>query len=275
MAKGNYLKGFRVCLIGHFKHNHTDIKKWIQAGGSVVSRAVNEDTTHIVVSLDAWRKKISPELNQLSQRGLKANTFGRPSQRSSRRLMISKSSNVKESQGRGEGSSEGRSRCCNRRQLSQSFVEHISTFGGYKKSEKTWPLEELMSVPSHPYTNENGLCYDIDLTTNRNERLHITSSETDAEPRTYGVSLRSPRSITTEVIGVNMHTAFRSFKKLFRENTGVEWDDRLKTAEQIKSKVPAEVIDVDDDDGLLEITEPTKPKSGCKVPAEVIVIDND
>lgn len=67
MAKGNYLKGFRVCLIGHFKHNHTDIKKWIQAGGSVVSRAVNEDTTHIVVSLDAWRKKISPELNQYEE----------------------------------------------------------------------------------------------------------------------------------------------------------------------------------------------------------------
>lgn len=61
MAKGNYLKGVRVCLIGHFKHNHTEIKKWIQAGGGVVS-ALGTDTTHIVVSADQWKKKVSPAL---------------------------------------------------------------------------------------------------------------------------------------------------------------------------------------------------------------------
>lgn len=64
MGKGSYLKNLCICLVGHLKHNHADVKKWVQAGGGIIHTTVGKDTTHLIVSPDQWKKKISPAVAQ-------------------------------------------------------------------------------------------------------------------------------------------------------------------------------------------------------------------
>lgn len=79
-------------------------------------------------------------------------------------------------------------------------------------------------------------------------------SETDSQPRSYGVHIttlnkKSTQVKTAVVLGTNVHTALRSYKKLFKENTGVDWDNRAEIAGRFTMKrgrvPPSEVIVID------------------------------
>ena len=114
--------------------------------------------------------------------------------------------------------------------------------------------------------DETGFKYDITLTKvdtrhNRNERYALTVSppphgaalmptfrsltklthqlqlyESNAEPYTYATNCqfagtgRLPGNNVIAAIGCTFPTAFRAFKKTFKEKTGVEWNDRIEHA---------------------------------------------
>lgn len=63
--------------------------------------------------------------------------------------------------------------------------------------------------------------------------------ESNTEPHTYAFNTKFTNSSTSHLeknmiaaIGSDYAVAFRAFKKVFKEHTGVEWNDRFKAAEE-------------------------------------------
>ncbi|KAK5114153.1 hypothetical protein LTR62_002723 [Meristemomyces frigidus] len=115
---------------------------------------------------------------------------------------------------------------------------------------------EIFSDNHHIYMDNTGFKYEITLTKidpskNRNERYVVTPpKETDAkltttklqlyqsntEPPTYASNAHFagtglvPSNNVIAALGCNYPTALHAFKKLFKEQTGVEWDERVRHA---------------------------------------------
>lgn len=111
---------------------------------------------------------------------------------------------------------------------------------------------EVFTEHHHVYKDPTGFQYEVMLTKvdtvrNVNERITLTVFESNAEPRTYATNLyfagtaRKPRNHVLAAIGTNLPTAFRLFRKAFRERTGVDWDHRIKAHnERVRSREASE-----------------------------------
>lgn len=94
----------------------------------------------------------------------------------------------------------------------------------------------------HIFTDATSFKYDVVLTKvdtkiNKNERCAITMYESNGDaPHFYSVNVQTagtnkpPTNNLTSTVGCNFHTAIRSFKQIFKEKTGVKWDDRVAFA---------------------------------------------
>lgn len=159
MGKGNYLKDVRICLVGRFKHTHTDIKKWIEAGGGTVQTTVGKDTTHVVVSSDAWKKKISPEskdakfghVHIISYDWLE-NSMHASAKRAEKQYLWQtleakqhkkESLKLKGTATKAKLAEKAAQKAATDVSYRTAFIEHIKTFGGYDESDKTRSAKEL------------------------------------------------------------------------------------------------------------------------------------
>ncbi|KAF2774180.1 hypothetical protein EJ03DRAFT_1709 [Teratosphaeria nubilosa] len=95
----------------------------------------------------------------------------------------------------------------------------------------------------HIFQDDTGFEYDVKLTkvdikTNRNERYELTLQlyESDARPHTYATNLHfagtghPQTSSLITALHTNVLTAFRAFRVAFKEQTRVEWHDRVAFA---------------------------------------------
>lgn len=118
----------------------------------------------------------------------------------------------------------------------------------------------------HIYTDDTGFHFDVlitkvDTRNNRNERYALTVGpspsnyrsrsclllrranstqlqifESNEQPETYAVNCkfagtnRLPENNVIACIGSNFHTALSAFKKIFKEKTQVDWNDRVNAA---------------------------------------------
>ncbi|KAK4546740.1 hypothetical protein LTR36_001472 [Oleoguttula mirabilis] len=102
---------------------------------------------------------------------------------------------------------------------------------------------EVFSDNHHIYMDAAGFKYEVLLTKvdtkhNRNERHALTLQiyESNSEPNTYAFNLhfagtgQLPSNNVLAAIGCGFETAFRAFKKCFREKTGINWDERIAVA---------------------------------------------
>ncbi|CAK1355404.1 hypothetical protein CB0940_00869 [Cercospora beticola] len=100
----------------------------------------------------------------------------------------------------------------------------------------------LLNSNHHIYQDVTGFYYDITLTKvdtarNTNERYNLVLQilESNAVPNTYAFSTSFSGTKIAQVtnvvvnVGANFSTAMRAFRNCFKEKTGVNWNDRLKT----------------------------------------------
>ncbi|KAK0280658.1 hypothetical protein LTR54_006684 [Friedmanniomyces endolithicus] len=99
---------------------------------------------------------------------------------------------------------------------------------------------EIFSDNHHIYMDVTGFKYDIILTKvdarlNRNERYALTLQiyESNSTPNTYatnlhyaGTGIQSSNNVIA-ALGCRFKTAFHAFRKVFKEKTKGEWDDRM------------------------------------------------
>ncbi|KAI6970931.1 hypothetical protein KC332_g12980 [Hortaea werneckii] len=101
----------------------------------------------------------------------------------------------------------------------------------------------VFSDDYHVYMDATGFKFDVCITKvdtkhNRNERYALTLKiyESNIAPQNYAVNAhfagtgRLPSNNVLLAKGSNFGTAMRGFKKLFKEKTQVEWDDRIAFA---------------------------------------------
>ncbi|KAI7355312.1 hypothetical protein KC320_g2872 [Hortaea werneckii] len=101
----------------------------------------------------------------------------------------------------------------------------------------------VFSDDYHVYMDATGFKFDVCITKvdtkhNRNERYALTLKiyESNIAPQNYAVNAhfagtgRRPSNNVLLAKGSNFGTAMRGFKKLFKEKTQVEWDDRVAFA---------------------------------------------
>ncbi|TKA35539.1 hypothetical protein B0A54_13126 [Friedmanniomyces endolithicus] len=99
---------------------------------------------------------------------------------------------------------------------------------------------EIFSDNHHIYMDITGFKYDILLTKvdarlNRNERYALTLQiyESNSTPNTYATNLHyagtgiQPSNNVIAALGCAFKTAFHAFRKVFKEKTKVEWDERM------------------------------------------------
>ncbi|KAK0897536.1 hypothetical protein LTR91_022544 [Friedmanniomyces endolithicus] len=97
---------------------------------------------------------------------------------------------------------------------------------------------EIFSDNHHIYMDVTGFKYDIILTKvdarlNRNERYALTIYESNSTPNTYatnlhyaGTGIQSSNNVIA-ALGCRFKTAFHAFRKVFKEKTKGEWDERM------------------------------------------------
>ncbi|PNS16388.1 hypothetical protein CAC42_122 [Sphaceloma murrayae] len=99
--------------------------------------------------------------------------------------------------------------------------------------------QELLSDGYHLFTDYEGFVYEIDLTRvqkdfNINQKLTIRIYESDQEPTNYAVTklltgfyVDKPKSEAIVNTGAAFAAAFAGFKRVFKEHTGRDWDNRM------------------------------------------------
>ncbi|CAK4032455.1 Hypothetical predicted protein [Lecanosticta acicola] len=104
---------------------------------------------------------------------------------------------------------------------------------------------ELLSDNHHIYVDSTGFYYDVVLTRvnpyNKEEtevqELTLQIFESNNEPHTYAFNAKCTGTALIQnnviaALGSTYSTAFRAFKKVFKEHTQFEWDNRFRAAEE-------------------------------------------
>lgn len=143
----------------------------------------------------------------------------------------------------------------------------------------------------HVYKDTTGFSYEVtltkvDTTRNVNERITLTVFESNAQPHTYATNLyfagtaRKPQNNILAAIGTNFSTAFRLFRKAFRERSGVDWDDRIKAHnERVKARNQPEESAVEFETRPFQYVPPgygargLLPKGGSTWQPDTVVLD--
>ncbi|CZT17140.1 uncharacterized protein RCC_02972 [Ramularia collo-cygni] len=111
---------------------------------------------------------------------------------------------------------------------------------------------DILSDNHHIFIDNTGFPLDVtitkvDIINNVNQRCVLTLQiyESNTVPSSYAFhcgfvgTATLPRNNIIAAIGSNFPTAFRAFKKTFKQYTKVEWDDRLLEVQQREAKAKA------------------------------------
>ncbi|KAG4035166.1 hypothetical protein MFRU_002g05100 [Monilinia fructicola] len=213
--------------------NYEKISRWIQVHGGEYAREVDENTTHLIVTIKEYKKKtvqvrkamamgkrchivvidwlvdcLTSRLNKKKKLVVTGYSLGRVI----RRLHHTEDQKIKYRQRFEEGVKAGKELCDNR-------LHHV-------------------------YTDHTDFEYKVVLTRvllhgkNKNQKYTVYLFASNAQPSTYmaGAKLttayQSPSYIRDECHPKTFEEAFKDFKQIFKSKTGIEWDDRYEPLPQ-------------------------------------------
>ncbi|KAI9845182.1 MAG: hypothetical protein M1837_005067 [Sclerophora amabilis] len=221
------LKNLTIGITGEFgePRSHKNLQRWIEMNDGTHASVIDENTTHLVCTLEDFRKKTLKVKQALKFKHLKIVTFdwledslmsGRVKRE--KRYLVAALEKQKRKQRLEKNKQE------------QAAVKRFRD--GCAGSE-----EDTLSKAYHIYRDETLFEYNItlgraDLSTNRVERYHLKLYESNALPHLYAVSARftkagSSARVIVAPLASFFDVAFQAFEKFFRKKTGIEWASRL------------------------------------------------
>ncbi|RAH80773.1 BRCT domain protein [Aspergillus japonicus CBS 114.51] len=247
---GKTFQKIHACSAGKFPKDGDKIPQWIRANGGEYHSTIAPQVTHLITTLEAYKKNITPVREAKALKNIKIVTFDwledsllakdRKPKRVTEYLLETV---VKEEKKRKKKPARGASRAIK----SVDAAGTTRKAGAAKKPAGTpsSPLASRHLVPEASngetkyciYVGEKtGIKYDIPLvrfmaSRRSREKIRLKVYESKAEPHVYAAYMEYSRSgaacaqILTP-LGTSLKTAVDAFEAKFKSKTGIAWADR-------------------------------------------------
>ncbi|PYI32386.1 hypothetical protein BP00DRAFT_486098 [Aspergillus indologenus CBS 114.80] len=227
---GKTFQKIHACSAGKFPKDGDKIPQWIRANGGEYHSTIAPQVTHLITTLEAYKKNIAPVREAKALKHIKIVTFDwledsllakdRKPKRVTEYLLETV---VKEEEKRKKKPARGASRTT----TSVDAAGTTRKAGAAKKPVAKYCI----------YVGEKtGIKYDIPLvrfmaTRRSREKIRLKVYESKAEPHVYAAYMEYSRSgaacaqILTP-LGTSLKTAMDAFEAKFKSKTGIAWADR-------------------------------------------------
>ncbi|KAI9923830.1 hypothetical protein ASPWEDRAFT_183289 [Aspergillus wentii DTO 134E9] len=226
-----------ACSVGKFEGNTDKIPLWVRNNGGVYSKVMNEDVTHLITTIDAYKKNGETVRKAKRLRTVKivsyewiADSLTSKSRKPKQETPYLLENLVGDTKIKGGTASKSKTRAPKPKKKKQKTQD---IFDSNCRASKA----RTEALNYHPYLDlDSGEPYYATLVrplAKSKERFQLRIYESNIEPRKYATHVKYSRTGKSDAellapLGSTRELALKAFKGFFSQKTGTQWEKRFE-----------------------------------------------
>ncbi|EHA18165.1 hypothetical protein ASPNIDRAFT_125153 [Aspergillus niger ATCC 1015] len=245
---GKTFKSIYASSFGKFDGNSDKIPQWIRANGGQYSKDISKEITHLITTKEAFKDNAEAVRKAKQLRTIKIVSYdwledsllskNRRPKRETEYLLVNilKSENKKRGKERDKIRKKEKEKSRKKGTFASLLLGPVGDRWSWVQPRKLIQAGDLARY--HIYTDQDArVTYNATLVRsmqgkNYKERYVVRVYESNKEPRVYATHLEYSRigkqqSQLLTPLKADQDSAVKAFKKIFKDKTGKEWEERL------------------------------------------------